>query len=132
MRTWQSFQDRFPLVTEDLSALELPPEMPIIAEGFGLTPSLVSDAGGAVNRMVCLLPTEEFKVASMVRRGKGQFGGEVSDAARAATNLRRRDQALAARVRAEATALNVPILEIDGSHPIDEIADRVAVQLGLG
>ncbi len=130
-RTWRSFQDRFPLVIEDLTALELPPGMSVIAEGFGLTPSLVNDATGAVPRMVCLVPTDEFKVASMERRGKGQFGGQVSDPARAFVNLLRRDQALAARLRAEANALNVPVIEVDGVRSVEEISDQVASQFDL-
>lgn len=130
-RTWRSFRDRFPLVIEDLTALELPPGMSIIAEGFGLTPSLVNAAAGAVNRMVCLVPTDEFKVASMERRGKGRFGGEVSDPARAFANLLHRDQALATRVRAEATALDVPVIEVDGTRSVQETADLVASRFGL-
>jgi len=130
-RTWRSFRDRFPLVIDDLTALELPPEMSIIAEGFGFTPSLVNDAVGAVNRMVCLVPTDEFKIGSMERRGKGQFGGEVSDPVRATANLFYRDQALAARVRAEAIASNVPVIEVDGTRSVQEIADLVASHFGL-
>jgi hypothetical protein len=78
-RAWQAFHDRFPLVLEDLTALSLPEGMQIIAEGYGLTPGLVLPLLAKPSHFVCLLPTDAFKLSSMQRRGKGYFGGEVSD-----------------------------------------------------
>jgi hypothetical protein len=130
-RTWQSFQDRFPFVLEDLTKLVLPAEMPIIAEGYGLTPSMVAPFLATPAQYVCLLPTDDFKVASMARRGKGQFGGQVSDTARATDNLRERDRLITARLRAEAEDLGVTIIEVDGATSTEALAASIGQRFGL-
>lgn len=130
-RAWQSFQDRFPFVLEDLTTLALPNGMPVIAEGYGLTPRLVSPLMGGSSQFVCLLPSAEFKDTSVQKRGKGQFGGEVSDPQRAADNLRRRDQIIADRLRAEAQSLGCEIIQADGSKSIDELAAAIGLRFRL-
>jgi 2-phosphoglycerate kinase len=130
-RAWRAFQDRFPLVVEDLTALSLPEGMPVIAEGYGLTPKLVSPFLTKPEQLVCLFPTDEFKVGSMERRGKGHFGGEVSDPRRAAENLRRRDGLIADRLMSEAQSLGIDVIEIDGSTPTDDLATLVGLRFGL-
>ncbi|NLS08368.1 hypothetical protein HGP14_34950 [Rhizobium sp. P32RR-XVIII] len=130
-RAWQSFEDRFPLVLEDLTTLALPNGMPVIAEGYGLTPRLVSPLLGDPSQFVCLLPSVEFKDASMQKRGKGQFGGDVSDPQRASDNLRRRDQIIADRLRVEAQTLGRDIIEADGSKLIDELAVAIGLRFRL-
>lgn len=130
-RAWQSFQDRFPLVLEDLTTLSLPQGMPIIAEGFGLTPHLVSSVLHKASQFICLLPTDEFKLASMRRRNKGHFGGQVSDPQRAADNLRQRDRIIADRLREETRSMSGDIIEIDGSISVDELATMIGSRFGL-
>ncbi len=130
-RAWQAFHDRFPLVLEDLTTLSLPEGMQIIAEGYGLTPGLVLPLLAKPSHFVCLLPTDAFKLASMQRRGKGYFGGEVSDPKRAADNLRSRDRMIADRLREEARLLGVGVIEVDGSMSIDELATLIGFRFGL-
>jgi 2-phosphoglycerate kinase len=130
-RAWQAFEDRFPFVIEDLTTLSLPESMPIIAEGYGLTPRLVSSLLAQPAKSICLFPTDEFKAASMKRRGKGHFGGEVSDPDRAADNLRRRDLLIADRLRSEAQSLNVEVFEVDGSISMDDLATAIGLRFGL-
>ena len=130
-RAWQAFQDRFPLVIEDLTALSLPEGMPIVAEGFGLTPRLVSPLLAKLERLVCLVPTDEFKAASMKRRGKGRFGDEVSDPERAADNLRRRDRLIADRLQSEAQSLGMDVIETDGSISISDLATAIGRRFGM-
>jgi len=59
----RGFQDRFPLVVEDL--LDLPKEPMIVAEGFGFTPELLSPILSSKRQAIWLVPTEDFKWASM-------------------------------------------------------------------
>jgi hypothetical protein len=125
-RSWQTFSDRFPLVVEDLTTLSFPAGMRVIAEGFGLTPALLDPVLQRRTQAIWLLPTDEFKLASMQRRGKGQFGGLVSDTERATRNLRERDRLLAERIRRDAEARQFAVIEVDGTEPIEAIAGRVA------
>jgi hypothetical protein len=67
----------------------------------------------------------------MHRRGKGHFGGEVSDPRRAADNLRLRDGLIADRIRMEAQSLGVHVIEIDGSISIDDLSTAIALRFGL-
>jgi hypothetical protein len=130
-RACQAFQDRFSFMIEDLTTLSLPEGMLIIAEGYGLTPRLVSPLLTKPEQLVCLFPTNEFKAASMRRRGKGQFGGKVSDPQRAADSLRRLDRLIADRLRSEAQSLGVDVIEIDGSISIDDPATAIGLRFGL-
>jgi hypothetical protein len=130
-RAWQAFQDRFPLVLEDLTTLSLPEGMSVIAEGYGLTPRLVLPLLAKPSQFVCLSPTDEFKLASMQRRGKGHLGGQVGDPQRAADNLRRRDRLIADRLRLEARSLGVDVIEVDGPMSIDELATALGSRFGL-
>jgi hypothetical protein len=119
------------LVTEDLAALSLPEGMHILAEGFGFTPVLLEPLLKSSKQAVWLLPTEEFKLASMQRRDKGECGGEVSDPHRATRNLSERDRLLGERIRADAKALNMTIIEVNGSESVERSAARVANHFGV-
>jgi 2-phosphoglycerate kinase len=130
-RAWRAFEDRFPFVMEELSARLPSPGTRILAEGFGLTPGLVAPLLSEPSHAVWLLPTEGFKRASMRQRGKGTFEGAVSDPERAARNLFERDQILAERIRREASALGLTIIEVDGSKSIDGLAAQLAVRFHL-
>ena len=130
-RAWQAFQDRFPFVIEDLTTLALPEGMPIIAEGYGLTLTLVSPLLSKPEKFICLFPTYEFKAASMKSRGKGHLGGEVSNPDRAADNLRWRDRLIADRLRLGAQSLGVDVIEIDGSISTNDLATTIGLRFGL-
>jgi hypothetical protein len=122
-RSLQAFEDRFPLVVEDLVAL--PREPLVLAEGFGLTPKLVAPALSSQRQAIWLVPTEQFKWASMQRRAKPSFKNEVSDPARATRNLLARDMLLAARVRTQAQARRLTVVEVDGSRSVEQMATLI-------
>ena len=117
---WEGFRHRFPLIVQDL--LALPTEPMILVEGFGLTPELVTPVISTKSQAVWLVPTEEFKQASMERRGKPSFRDHVSDPERATRNVFRRDMMLAERVREQAQARDLTVYEVDGSRPVEEMA----------
>lgn len=77
------------------------------------------------------VPTDDFKWASMQRRGKPSFRNKVSDPERATRNLFERDQMLAAHVKEEAQRNDLCLLEVDGSASLDEIAALVERRFGL-
>jgi 2-phosphoglycerate kinase len=116
----RGFQDRFPLVVEDL--LDLPKKPMIVAEGFGFTPELLSPILSSKRQAIWLVPTEDFKWASMERRNKPSFRDEVSDPKRATRNIFIRDMLLAKQVRAQAQSRGLTVYEIDGSRSVEEMA----------
>jgi 2-phosphoglycerate kinase len=119
-RTLLSFRDRFSLMIEDL--LAYPNEQTIIAEGFGLLPELLAPVLSSPSQAVWLVPTQEFKQASMIRRGKPSFGLRVSDPATARSNLLARDKLLANYFREQVPGYGYIFYEVDGSIPPDELA----------
>jgi shikimate kinase len=121
--TLQAFRDRFPLVIEDL--LAVPRESMIVAEGHGLIPELVAPVLSSQHQAIWLVPTEEFKWASMKRRNKPSFRDKTSDPERATTNVFTRDMLLAEWVKAQVRPHGLTVYEVDGSQPIEEIATLV-------
>lgn len=119
----QGFQDRFPLVVEDL--LDLPKEPMIVAEGFGFTPELLLPILSSKRQAVWLVPTEGFKRASMERRGKPSFRDKVSDPERATSNVFMRDMLLAEKVRAQARSLGLTVYKVDESRSVEKLATLI-------
>ena len=127
-RTLRTMQDRFPLVLEDLLALPTSPR--IVAEGFGLTPTLLHPLLTSPQQAIWLFPTIAFKRESMQRRNKPSFAHKVSDPARATHNLIERDRLLGEHLRQQAISHHLPTLEIDGSRSIADIVDLVSGHFG--
>ena len=119
----RGFQDRFPLVVEDL--LDLPKEPMIVAEGFGFTPEILSPILSSKGQAIWLVPTEEFKWASMKRRNKPSFKDKVSDPERATRNVFRRDMLLAERVKAQAQSRGLTVYEVSGARSAKEMATLI-------
>jgi adenylate kinase family enzyme len=122
-RTLRSFRDRFALVIDDL--LALPRDRQIVAEGFGLLPELLAPLLSAPSQAIWLLPTEEFKQASMTRRGKPSFASQTSDPARAKANLLERDMLLTAYIKDQAARRRCIVVEVNGSRSADEITNLI-------
>lgn len=121
--TLQAFRDRFPLVIEDL--LALPRATTIVAEGHGLIPELVAPVLSGKRQAIWLVPTEEFKRASMERRNKPSFRAETSDPERATNNVFTRDMLLADRVKAHVQVWGLTVYEVDGSRSSEEMSTLV-------
>lgn len=125
----QSFQDRFSLVLEDL--LALPREPKILVEGFGLTPDLVVPLLHSRCQAIWLVPSDDFKWASMQRRGKPSFRNQVSNPERATRNLFERDRLIAEHVKEGARRHDLSLIEVDGSVSLEEMAARIEQHFGL-
>jgi hypothetical protein len=119
-RALRAFRDRFPLVVEDL--LGLPRSPMIVAEGFGLTPELLSPILSSKRQAIWLVPTKEFKWTSMKRRNKPSFRKKTSNPERATSNVYKRDMLLAKHVWDQAQPLGLTVYKVDGSNSADEIA----------
>jgi 2-phosphoglycerate kinase len=122
-RMLQAFQDRFPLVIEDL--LDMPKQPMMVAEGFGFTPELLSPLLSSSRQAIWLVPTEDFKRSSMRRRNKPSFMDKVSDPEQATRNLFMRDMLLASLVKTQAQSFGVTVLEIDGARSIEQVVTLI-------
>lgn len=122
-RTLRGFRDRFPLVIEDL--LGLPSEPMVLAEGFGLTPELLSPVLSSKRQAIWLVPTEGFKWRSMKGRNKPSFRDQTSNPERATRNLFTRDMLLAEHVKAQAQSRGLRVYEVDGSVSVEGMATLI-------
>ena len=126
--TLQAFRDRFPLVIEDLVATLT--ESMVVAEGHGLIPELVAPVLSSKHQAIWLVPTEQFKRASMERRNKPSFRDRVSDPEKATINLYERDMLVAGCVKRQARALGLEMYVVDGSRSVEETAALVERHFG--
>jgi hypothetical protein len=120
-----SFAERLEFVFDDLRALVSP--YPVLAEGFGLRAEALAPRLDAPDRMIVMVPTEEFRqhqISTLPRAGS--LSVEVSDPALGQANRVDRDRLLAEHVVRAAHEHGVRVLEIDGSLDAEAVADEVA------
>ena len=121
-----SFAERFEFVLDDLRALVSP--LPLLAEGFGFRPEVLAPLLDAPDRMIIMVPTEEFRqhqISTLPRAGS--LSVEVGDPVRGQANRVDRDRLLAEHAVRAAHEQGVRVLEIDGSLDAEAVADEVAI-----
>lgn len=120
----------FRLVVEDL--LRLPPDPPVVAEGFRLLPHLVAPLLADRAHAVWLLPTPRFRRAALDSRGTTwDIPGRTSDPQRALRNLLERDRMFTDRLASETARLGLPAVPVEPGTGEDELARRVRALFGL-
>lgn len=131
LETFHGFQgEGFDLVIDDL--LALPPDPPVLAEGFSLLPHLVAPLLSRPRQAVWLLPTPEFRRAAFESRGSTwTIPNKTSDPQRALANLLARDQLFTEELRAQARASRLQTVDVDSSVGVAESVARVGEALGL-
>ena len=120
-----AFAERLEFVFDDLRALVSP--HPILAEGFGLRPEVLAPMLDAPDRMIVMVPTEEFRqhqIRTLPRAGA--LSVDVSDPVLAQSNRVERDRLLAAHAVRAAREHGVHVLEVDGSRDAEAVADEAA------
>ena len=130
LETFHGFQgEGFDLVLDDL--LALPPDPPVLAEGFSLLPRLVAPLLSRPRQAVWLLPTPEFRRAAFESRGSTwTIPNRTSDPQRALANLLARDQLFTEELRAQARASRLQTIDVDGSVDVAESVARVGEGAG--
>ena len=119
------FADRLEFVFDDLRALTGP--HPILAEGFGLRPEMLAPLLDTPDRMIVMVPTEEFRQHQIRTLSRaGALSAEVSDPVLAQANRIERDRLLAEHAVHAAREHGVHVLEVDGTRDADAVADQVA------
>ena len=123
-----AFAERFAMVLDDLAAL--PSCATILAEGWGLRPSLLAPLLPAPERAVFLVPSEAFRqqqLAALPRAGALSVPG-LSDPERAQRQRVERDRLLAQDVEQSAQTLGLPLIVVDGGQSAAEVAAEVEQQ----
>jgi hypothetical protein len=121
------FRERFEMVIDDL--LLMPEHPQVVADGFGLLPELVDAVVESPRQAIFLLPTPEFRVAALERRGWRTIEG-TSDSDRARANRLARDGLLTEHIGESAARLGLSTIVVDGARALDEIATEVAKHFG--
>jgi len=125
----REFAEKFGWVLDDLRGLSTP--VPVIADGWGLRPELVLPITSAPERMVVLVPTDEFRLRQAARLPRAaRVHAEVSDPALAQRNRLERDRLLAEDAVRSARELGVRVIEVDGSRDAEAMADTLAEHFG--
>jgi len=127
--TLARFPARFAWALDDLRALVS--GRPILAEGWGLRPELVASVVDSPRRMVVMVPTPEFRLHQLGRLPRAaSLGHRVSDPARAQANRLARDRLVAEDAARSARRLGIRVIEVDGRHDADAVAEIVADHFG--
>jgi 2-phosphoglycerate kinase len=124
-RTLATFVERFEYVQDDLRALSS--SRPIIAEGWGLRPELVAPLLSSTQRMVVMVPTEDFRQHQLRELPRaGAFPQDVSDPQLAQQKRIARDRLISEDVVRNSERVNIRVIEVDGSRDAHAIAGVVA------
>jgi hypothetical protein len=118
------YQDELTMVIEDLRALP----GPVLAEGVGLLPAAVAAVISSPHQACWLLATPEFRRRHYPQRGAwlAELLGRCPDPERAFAAGMDRDDHLARRLAAQAAALALPCIEIDGAATVAATAAALA------
>ena len=114
--TIASWGERFPMAIEEI--LAMPKDQSIVAEGPGFFPDCLAPILKDSRQAVWLIPSDEFKVASAIRRNKPGTRFETSDPERAQRNLIERDLLMGKHMRRSAEKHGFTVYEVDGSRDL--------------
>lgn len=121
------FGRRFEWTLDDLRGLVS--GRPILAEGWGLRPELVTPLLESPGRMLVMVPTEEFRRHQLRELPRArEFGLRVSDPERAQANRVDRDRLLAESAAEAARERGVRVMWVDGTRDAEQVASEVAGQ----
>jgi adenylate kinase family enzyme len=130
--TFHWFQgEGFGMIIEDL--LRIPDDLPVIVEGFRLLPHLVKPVLSAPHHAVWLLPSPEFRLATIERRGGSASGflAKTSNPERALQNLLERDRIFTDRLRQEVKHLELRAIQVHTDLTEEDCANLVAKEFGF-
>lgn len=122
-----SFRERWPLVLKDLRNYG---DVPVVAEGFGLTPRLVATCAPP-ERALFLVPNGAFKANSFEHRGKPTGAKETRDPERARRNALQRDTLIAEEIRLQAEVCGMRVVEVASGTGVETLTVVIAELFGL-
>lgn len=125
--------ETFPLVLDDLLAMA--GSGTVLADDFRTRPAEVAPLLTWPEQCVFLLPTDQFRRRGLAaryadpERARANWG--TSDHRKALEIRLARDRYWDQEIRAEATDLGLPVIDIDGSATPEDIADDLAARFRL-
>ena len=124
------YREEFPLVLADLAAF--PAGTSIVAEGTALLPDLIAPLLHGQRQAIWLVPTASFQREHYARRPWiNDILRQCVDPALAFDNWMRRDSGFADVVEASASALDLPVIRVDGGEDAEAVFTRVCGSLRL-
>ncbi len=112
------------MILEDVLSL---PERPLLVEGTALLPGEVASVLSDPSRAIWVIPTADFQRTHYAERDWAQgVVAQCSNPEAAFHNWMERDTRFAKWIEAEASALQLPLLKVDGNRTIEENAEAVA------
>jgi 2-phosphoglycerate kinase len=125
-----AYSEHFTLILQDI--LALPDHKPLLVEGTALLPRLVASVARNRNHMIWLVPTDDFQRTHYAGRDWIQHVlAECDDPEAAFVNWMERDSLFARWITAEASALGLALLEVDGTQSVEDNASEVASHFQL-
>jgi adenylate kinase family enzyme len=113
-------RERIELIAEDLA--ELSARRPVVAEGFQLTPEVVAPLIDGPRQAIWLLPTHRFRRRMLLRKPQAwTTPNRTSDPARAQAHRLERDGLVVERLRKQALARRLRVLDVDGTQTLDRV-----------
>lgn len=124
------YREHFTLILEDL--LSMSGRGPLLVEGTALLPEQVAGVLAERSRAIWLVPTAEFQREHYSKREwVGEILRQCDNAEAAFANWMGRDAKFARWVEAEAKALSLEVLQVDGELTVEEGAAAVASHFRL-
>jgi hypothetical protein len=122
-QTLKYFENRFPLVLEDLHAI--PTDKPILAEGIGFTPDLIHPYLSSPAQAIWLIPEAKFMEKTLRQKIKPPLTHLMKHAHRTLEALIIRDMQMVEIVTEQVKAYSLKMIVIDGSVSKQDIAIQV-------
>ncbi len=124
------YQEHFALVSEDIRKMSK--EKSLIVEGTALLPRQVASVLPKRSQAIWLIPSADFQIAHYSERVWARdIVSQCNDPEAAFHNWMERDIRFAEWVEAEAIALNLAILRVDGKQTLQENAISVGAHFQL-
>ena len=125
------YGEHFALILADL--LATPRDKPLLVEGAALLPGRVAGLLPERSQALWMVASADFqKMYYSKRQWARAVVGQCADPEAAFGNWMGRDARFAEWVRAEASALHLQVLEVDGGRTVEENAAAVAAHFQLG
>jgi 2-phosphoglycerate kinase len=119
------YREHFALVREDI--LAMPKQKSLLVEGTALLPREVAGLLPKLNHAIWIIPSADFQRAHYSEREWARdIVAQCSDPEVAFHNWMERDIRFAEWIEAEAAALDLPILNVDGNRTLQETTEVIA------
>lgn len=122
------WSERAAMAIEDIQTMSS--SRTIIAGGPGFFPEFLASIISDRSQAIWLLPSDEFKSASVTRRDKPASRWETSDPERAQRNLIKRDLLMREHIHRTAEARNLAWYTVDGSKSFEQVLADIERHFG--